>query len=299
MKKTETNKTEAHERLLIYKDDDLLKHNRKVLEEIFSEVDKIKTLFNSLEVSWNQQQFIRLINEGTGFVTDYLFSKLSENYKGLSETVIQSLTEVEKGKLQKLVLPIDPIILKVKELLKEIDLTADQLSFNVLADPIINEKLKQILIEKSKRYAVGKDEIEFVHTVEEFIAIANRLEACLTKNSYPLLFTKYFSVHAPLRYADTDSAFFPICLVNYDNIETDGCAQLQLNPDLFQELASNINAIEDFRQNAGLSKEVRDDQNLKIPVAPALRLPRDTGKKIEAGIKTLSKDRWKGFPGIK
>ena len=295
-------KEETPKKLLIYQDNDLLKYNRKVLEEVFIEVDRIKTMFTSLEVPWNQQQFIRLINEGSGFVTDFLFAKLAENYKGLSAIVVDSLTEVEKGKLQKIVIPFEPIIEKIKELLKKVDLTVDQLSLNLLAEPIINEKLKQILSEKSKRYAIG-NEIELFHIIEEVIISCNKLEKSLAKNGFGLIFTKYLNFDFHLPNAESDSAFYPLCLVNYDNVLNDGHATLEMNPDYFEDIRESMKALSD-RQNLekemrSLPPEVRFHENRGIDIpAASFKLKPDAGKQFENRTKTPAKDRWKGMPGM-
>jgi hypothetical protein len=305
MKKETNTKKEAPEKLLIYQDENLQKHNKKILDEIFTDIETIKSRFSEIEVPFNQSNFIKSM-EGCNWIEQTLYDKLAENYKGMSDKVIQTLTEDEKVKLQKLVIPIEPILLKIQELLNQIELSAEQLPFNEKNEPIINAELKNLLSEKSKRYVTGTNEIELYDTILKFIESANALEASLAKNGHPLLFTKYLDFSIPMLNAESDTFAYPLALANYDNVLNDEHAVLEINPEYFENIRADIKALYERvkleRELRSMPPEVRfHDSRINIPIAK-FKLNPGTGKLVDGtntdpNIKT-NKKRWSGMPGM-
>lgn len=294
--KNESNTKKAP--ILIYQDDEIARFNRETLDTIFEEVESIKLQLLSLDFPFTPETFVKCLTEGTDFITETLYQKLAENFKGMSDKVIQTLTEDEKGKLKKLVIMIEPSINSVKELLNQIGLTPDQVPFDEKDNPVITDELKHFLSEKSKRYATTEGEKELYYAILKFIEVANSLEACLAKNEYPLLFTKYTSFEYPLRNAESDHFAFPLCLADYDRVEEDGFARFVLNPDVFQEFAILKGASEDFKKNRVYNPSYSSNTG-----EASLHLPKDAGKRIEDFIANpedntkLPAGRWKNFPG--
>jgi hypothetical protein len=294
-------KSEKTERLLIHVDKDLAKYNQEVLKAIFEEVKTMRARFNEIEVLFNQPNFLKTIMGGCNWIEQTLYDKLAENYKGMSERVIQTLTEDKKGKLKMLVVPFEPLVTKVKELLKKIDLTPDQVPFDTENNPAITNELKHFLSEKSRRYITTDEEKELYYTILKFIESTNALEASLAKNGFPLLFTKYLDFQLPMPNAENDTFAYPLALANYDNVLIDNHAILELNPEYFEDIRAIMKALSD-RQNLeremrSLPPEVRFHENRGIDIpAATFKLKPDASKKIESGIKTPS--RWKGMPGV-
>lgn len=284
-------KKETPERILIYQDEDLHKYNKKVLDEIFSDIQTMKSRFSEIEVPFNQANFIKTMQEGSNWIEQTLFDKLAANYKGLAETIIESM--VPREQFRKFLVPIDEIVERVKGSLKDIDLQADQLPFDAKHNPVINAELKEILSEASKRYATGTEEIELYYAILKFIESTNALEACLAKNQYPLLFTQFTSSQAQVRYAESENFAFPLCLADYDNIDRDGFAKLTLNPEVFSEYELKRNAANFFTENAGQSSEINSFENRSSEIPAAGFNP--TGKAIENKIPAK---HWSGMAGV-
>ena len=56
---------ETPERLLIHIDNDLAMVNKETLKTIFEEVDKMKTILLSLDLSFTKETFVKCLNEGS------------------------------------------------------------------------------------------------------------------------------------------------------------------------------------------------------------------------------------------
>jgi hypothetical protein len=244
---------ETPEKLLIYQDEDLHKFSKETLKTIFAEVETLKTRFNEIEIPFNPANFNKTIQDGCQWIEDELFNKLVENnYKGLSQKIIDS--KVPKDQFKEFVTPIDEIVVRIKGLLNKIDISADQVPFDEKNEPIINAELKNLLSEASKRYAIGANEIELFHTIEEFILICNKLEKSLAKNGFPLLFTKYTDFSLPMLNAESDTFAYPLALANYDNVLNDGHAALELNPEYFENIRTEMKALMERQK---LEREMR------------------------------------------
>jgi len=291
---------ETPERLLIYQDADLAKFNNETLKTIFAEVETMKFRFTEIEVPFNQANFLKTIQDGCKWIEQALYDKLVENnYKGLSAKVVEDL--IDRVQFKKFIVPIEEVAERTKGLLMKINLQADQVPFDAKSNPVINDELKEVLSERSKRYAIGASEIELYHAIQKFIESTNELESSLAKSGFPLLFTKYTDFSLPMPNAEIDSAFYPVCLVNYDNVLVDGHAELEMNPEYFEEIRVRMEA---FSERQKLEKELRslppevrfkENQNSEIPVA-SFKLPKDAGKQVESGSKTAK--RWAGMPGV-
>jgi hypothetical protein len=293
---------ETPERILIYQDEELNRMNKKTLDEIFSEAKSMKAKFTEIGVKFNPENFVMTINEGLNWIADELFNIFIEhNYTGLSERVIEDL--VDRQQFSKVVEMLEAPVSKLKELLKKIDLTPDQVPFDSENNPVINDELKEILSERSKRYAIGASEIELYNAILKFIESTNELEASLSKNGFPLLFTKYLNFDFPMLNAEIDSAFYPLCLVNYDNVLIDGKAELEINPEYFENVRTEM---ESLSERVKLEKELRSlppedrfsenrSPDIIVPAA-SFKLPKDAGKQVESGTKTQK--RWAGMPGV-
>lgn len=285
-------KQEIQERLLIYQDADLAKFNKKVLEQIFSEVKTMKALFKDIGIEFNQANFIKTMSEGSTWLFDILYSQATEMFKKMSDLVKASMVDADK--LHEIINPVEPIIENIKELLNQVNLRADQLPFEKDL-PVINNELKEILAERSKRYATGPLEIELFHTIEEFITITNKLEASLAKNGFPMLFTKYTSFQYPSRHAESDHFAFPMAIACYDNLEIDGHSVLQINPEFLEDYKLMKSSAENR------SKEMVSNPNYSSNTGGAsVQLPKDAGKRIEDFIanpesKLPPKGRWKAM----
>lgn len=296
--KKETN-TKTPERILISVDENLSKHNEKTLQEIFSEIDKLKSHLLSLDLPFTKETFAKCLNEGTDFIAETLYQKLAENYEKMSEKVIQTLIEGEKVKLQKLVIPIEPILLKIQELLNQIQLRGEQVPFDAEHNPIINSELKNFLSEKSKRYAEG-DEIPIYNAVIKFITAVNEIEQFLAKTQYPLL------IGIPGVYLNKflENNFFnslPYFMIDTDNCDDKGYCELQINPELFEEFRENVKRNSEREkietELRSVPPEVRFTGNrIDIPAA-SFKLKPTAGIEVEGKINT-SKTRWKGMPGV-
>jgi hypothetical protein len=129
----------------------------------------------------------------------------------------------------------------------------------------------------------------------------------LAKNSYPLLFTKYLNFDFPMPNAEADTFAFPLALANYDNVLNDGFASLEMNPDYFEDIRTDMKNQQD-RQNLerdlrSLPPEVRFHENRGSDIPAASFKPKPgTGKLID-GTNTdpniiAPKKRWAGFPGV-
>lgn len=290
-------KQETQGRLLIYQDNDLAKFNRKILEEIFLLVKELKALFKDIGIPFNQEAFIKTMNEGSTWLFDILYSQATEMFKKMSDLVKASMVDADK--LHEIINPVEPIIENIKALLNQVNLRADQLPFEKEL-PVINNELKEILAERSKRYATGPLEIELFHTIEEFITIANKLEASLAKNGFPMLFTKYTSFQYPSRHAESDHFAFPMAIASYDNLEIDGHAILQINPEF----------LEDYKLLKGSAearaRELVPNPNYSSKTGEAfIHLDKGAGKRLDNFVQNnhledntkLPKGRWKGMPG--
>jgi len=303
--------TETPERILIHVDNSLAKFNKQTLDAIFAEVEKMKTLFLEIEITFNQANFIKTMQEGCQWIKDLLYNTfVDNNYKGLSQKIIDA--KVPRDQFNEFVAPIETLISKIDGLLKKIELTADQIPFNAMDEPIINNELKEILSEASKRYVVGSGEIELYHAILTFIESINALEASLTKTGFPLLFTKYLDFNFPMPNCESDHFAYPICLANYDNLLEDSHATLIMNPDYFENIRAEMKALSDrqeFEQEMrSLPTEVRFNNNRTVDIPAGqfkTRLPKEVGKMIEDfasnpdPTKTIpSKGRWKGLPGV-
>lgn len=304
-------KEDKSERLLIHVDSDLHKVNKKILDEIFIEIENLKKQFAVAGIPFAKDAFCRVINEGYSWMTDFLYDKLKATYlsEGFSEAVIENLKGDERARFQTVVAPIEPVSIKIKKLLNQIELSPDQIPFNAQDDPIINNELKEILSEKSKRYAVGTKEIELFHVILKWIEKTNELEASLAKNGFPLMFTKYLNFDFPMPNCESDHFAYPICLANYDNVLIDLHAKLEFNPEYFEDIRFQMKAVADRqaleREMRSMPNEVifRENHSPNIPAA-TFRLPKDTGKILDEFLANTDpdkvvpgKDRWKGLSG--
>lgn len=295
-----TVKEEKPERLLIYKDEDLHKYNRKVLDDIFVNTEQMKAQFLSLDVPFNKDTFVKSMAEGVNWIEEELYKQACELLKSKSEFVREAI--INRSKFQAAILPIIPLIATITGLLSKLDISAELIAFDEKSIPFVDADLKLLLSEKSKRYATGPDEIALYGAVKKFIEAVNIFEQFLAKTSYPSVLGIPGSVERIQdflnRYPFYDSDYFD---VDIDSIKDSGCCTLLINPNLFEQLASNIKYFEDFKQHAGLSGAVTGEQELKIPVAPAVRLPRNLGKVIDGTLPPpqTKKGRWSGIGGIK
>lgn len=292
---------ETPEKILIYQDEDLHKFNNETLKTIFAEVETMKTRFNEIEIPFNPANFIKTIQDGCKWIEQALYDKLVENnYKGLSAKVVEDL--IDRVQFKKFVVPVEEIAERIKSSLNKINLQADQVPFDAKSNPVINDELKEVLSERSKRYAIGASEIELYNAILKFIESTNELESSLAKNGFPLLFTKYLNFDFPMLNAEIDSAFYPLCLVNYDNVLIDGRAELEINPEYFENVRTEM---ESFTERQKLEREMRSlppevsfkdrSSDISVPAA-SFGLPKDAGKQVESGTKTQK--RWAGMPGV-
>jgi hypothetical protein len=285
---------ETPERLLIYVDNDLAKSQSETLKKIFAEVEAMKTIFLELEVPWNKAEFVKTLTEGPGWITEFLNQKLTEIYKSMGKKVTESITKVDKEKLQEDVLPIEPIAMKIKALLKEMDIEEEQVPFDAENNPSISNDLKVYLQEKCKHYATGNDEIAVYEAVKKFADAVNAFERFIVATPYPTI----LDIPAPTeRIQDFKDANFFMQFSYFDldfNTVDDGYCTLLVNHKMFDEFEAvkRKNAFDTAMQSLPREVHYREDSIInEIPVAP-FKLPRDTGAKVDGNIPATKKSRW-------
>jgi hypothetical protein len=287
---------ELPERLLIAEDQELSKYSNEVLNQIFDEIRNLREAFNEAGVPFSKDAFLKTMSEGSTWMTDYLYEKLIAGLlrDGFTEAAIENLEGDKRLRLEKTIEPIAPIIEGIQTLCNEIDLKASTISFKG-NEPVTNETLTRYLEERTKHYAIGKDEIELYHQVEEFIVNANKLEASLAKFGFPFLFTKFTSFEYPVRNADVEQAFYPLAVASYDELETEGHATLKVNPAFLEDYKLLKSSAENRRNDMVANPNYSSNTG-----KASIHLPKDAGKRIEDFIanpesKLPPKGRWKAM----
>lgn len=296
---------ETPERLLIQVDQEQAKYNKETMNKIFSQIKELKEMFDEIEITFNQSNFVKTVRDGCKWIENELLNKLIQNnYKGLPEKIIESI--VPELQFKNFLTPIETLVRKLKEHLTWIGLLEDQIPFNEKAYPIITNELEQILDEKSKKYISGIDEIEIFHTMEKFAAICNKLEALLYRYKFPLMITLYTNPESQVPFAETVHSFYPFFVTNYDSLETNGCATLDINTEFFEDIRriAEANAFTEEMRRA--MPKLQSDKPFRSDVpgydvsATAIRLPKTVGKllgeyKANPDKERSRKGRWTGF----
>jgi len=294
-------------RLLIYHDAEMHEINNKLLEEILSNIRKLKALFDLAGIPFSKNAFILILTKGSTWLTDILYEKLKATYlrDGFSDSLIESLKSEEFAKLEEYVKPCEPILINIKELLNKIELSPNQIPFDEHCEPLITKELKKILIEKSNKFLIGAKEIEIFQIMKDFALIANKLESHLCKHSFPMLFTLYTKHIFQVPFAETVHSLSPFFIANYDELESIGHAVLKINPYFFEDISRIKEAKTFTAEMQRTMPALRPDKTfVEFPEgdvsAGVFRLPKTVGPLLDDFHANPDKPRpdrgkWKGF----
>jgi hypothetical protein len=255
MTKESNTKKESSEKTLIFENKELIMQGKEILKQIFSEIVTLKLRFNELEIEFNEDSFLKAINDGTGFIVDILYSKLTSTYKGIAPAIIVGLIG-DKERVQPYVQPIQESCTKIRNLCLLIQLDPITIKLNTDGTFLISDVVKKHLVETFRIYIETPEEKELYSAVLAFLKASNELEKLLKKSDYPLMFTDSLN-------------FIPFdCYeLNAENFDETGVWELELNPNIFQNLKNSANARKEFQTNYAPTVSLYGQhRSLDIPV---------------------------------
>jgi hypothetical protein len=284
------NKTNEPPKLLIFEDAELSKTSKKVIGQIFDEIRNMRNVFQEAGITpFDREAFIRCMNEGYTWMTDYLYEKLKATYirDGFSEKTIENLKADEKPKLEKSVILVAPIIERIKNICTQIDIDFNSIVFED-NEPTIDETIRKFISERSKYYAVGKEQIELYKSLVALADAHNATEKLIAKSDvYPQIIVEGIFDH--VQYFEID----------FDTFEDLGYNTLKVNPRLFEEIAQTVARNRDFIANGGRRILGVPSDKTDVPAGEfKYKLSKEQVRKFEEEVADPSKRKGNGRWGV-